>query len=223
MTWSSVAPDGTKSVKANRAILGNNTSYIETTMGNSAIGTNNAGTRDHFWNVGSDEDGHHRFVKSPAFTVGGNPTDPVVGTGMDGVIYLKSDGLTPSRVQGFYRNASNVYQYIPAFLTGTVVVGGSFVSVTTVPPLCYGDIFMYRAGVDGGNTACRGFFKSTATIVDSWSLLDIQDNLGQEQGRCALRFGNATNNNLLNIMATTANASAPAGNTWTYIITYRSL
>lgn len=116
MPWNTVAPLGTVSVKANRTILQQNTTYIETTMGNSVVGTNAVTTRDHFWNVGSDEDGRHRFIQSPAFTVGGLPVDPVVGTGMDSVAYSKlklaAEAVAQQDVQPFYRNASAVMQIL---------------------------------------------------------------------------------------------------------------
>lgn len=116
MPWNTVAPLGTVSVKANKTILQQNTTYIETTMGNSVVGTNAVTTRDHFWNVGSDEDGRHRFIQSPAFTVGGLPVDPVVGTGMDSVAYSKlklaAEAVAQQDVQPFYRNASAVMQIL---------------------------------------------------------------------------------------------------------------
>ena len=63
---------------------------------------------DHFWNVGANEDGRHRFIQSSAFTVGGAAENPVVGTGMDGVTYLRSDKTNTPRVQGYYRNANGI-------------------------------------------------------------------------------------------------------------------
>lgn len=223
MTWSSTAPDGTKSVKENQSILGNNTTYIETTMGNDALGTNNAGTRDHFWNVSGDNDGHHRFVKSPAFTVGGVATDPLVGTGMDGVLYLKSDGLTPSRVQGFYRNASNVYQYIPAFLTGTVNIasGAAFTNVVTVPPNCYGEIFMYK-NINDKYSAQMGFFKSNATVAQAWAYTFTLDGVGSGSPTQTLKFASEPDATTLNIGARVQGGGGTAGN-WNYRITYRAL
>jgi len=116
MPWNSTAPVGSISVKANRTILQQNTTYIETTMGTSIVGTNTVTTRDHFWNVGSDEDGRHRFMQSPAFTVGGLPVDPVVGTGMDSVMYSKlklaAEAVAQQDVQPFFRNASAVMQIL---------------------------------------------------------------------------------------------------------------
>lgn len=221
MTWSSTAPDGTKSVKQNRVILGNNNSYIETTMGNDPVGTNNAGTRDHFWDVGGDEDGHHRFIKSPAFTVGGVATDPLVGTGMDGVLYLKSDGLTPSSVEGFYRNASNVYQFIPAFKSGTVSITSSstFESITTIPPLSYGEIFLYKS-TSGRYTAQWGYFKSTATITEAWGPLVTVQGFNADNPTEVLKFANGSNATDLNVKARLRDGTS---GTWNYRLTYRAL
>lgn len=116
MPWNSTSPIGSISVKANRTTMNQNTTYTETTMGNSAIGTNTVTTRDHFWNVGANEDGRHRFIQSPAFTVGGLPTDPVVGIGMDGVSFIKLltaiQSTAQQDVQPFYRNASQVMQLL---------------------------------------------------------------------------------------------------------------
>lgn len=165
MPWNATSPDGTKSVKANRPFMQENTTYIQTTMGNSVVGTNTAATRDHFWNVGSNEDGRHRFVQSPAFTVGGNPTDPVLGTGMDGVLYLKT---ISSRVQGFYRNTNGIYQYIPAFLSGTVNITSTstYVTIAAIPASSYGEIYIWK-----DDELTHGTFVSDATKVYGFSTL----------------------------------------------------
>ena len=116
MPWNTVFPLGSVSVKANRTIGQQNTTYIETTMGNSIVGTNTNTTRDHFWNVGSNEDGRHRFMQSPAFTVGGLPVDPVLGAGMDSVFYSKlklaAESTSQQDVQPFFRNASAIMQVL---------------------------------------------------------------------------------------------------------------
>ena len=67
MPWNPISPDGTLSVKANRAPMRENTTYIQETMGNMAIGDNTTSTRDHFWNVDDDFDGRHRFIQSNEF------------------------------------------------------------------------------------------------------------------------------------------------------------
>lgn len=116
MPWNTVFPLGSVSVKANRTIGQQNTTYIEVTMGNSIVGTNTTSTRDHFWNVGANEDGRHRFVQSPAFTVGLLPADPVLGTGMDSVLYSKlklaAESVAQQDVQPFFRNASAIMQIL---------------------------------------------------------------------------------------------------------------
>ncbi len=78
MAWAPLAPDGSKSVKANEAILQGNTTYTEDTMSN-----------DHFWDSGGTTDGRHQFVQSPKFESGGSPANPTVASGMDGALYFK--------------------------------------------------------------------------------------------------------------------------------------
>lgn len=78
MPWNSSWPIGSQSVATNRPTGAQNTTYIEDTM-----------NVDHFWNIGSNEDGHHQFVQSPKFEAGGVPADPTLATGMDGVLYYK--------------------------------------------------------------------------------------------------------------------------------------
>ncbi len=217
MVWNSTAPLGSVSVKANRTILQQNTTYIEVTMGNSVIGTNTNATRDHFWAVGANEDGRHRFVQSPAFTVGGLAADPVIGTGMDGVCYLKSDGLTPARVEGFYRNASNVYQYIPAFVSGSILIPstGSFTTIIAVPPDCYGQIAMYTTAL-GRFSGVTAHFRSNGTIVETWGLTQTDD---ADDTNVPLKFASGSNAVDLNIKA---RRSDSASATWNYRITYRA-
>ena len=222
MTWQTTAPVGSSSVKTNRNILQQNTSYIETTMGNSVVGTNTTSTRDHFWNVGSNEDGRHRFIQSPGFTVGGLGTDPVIGTGMDGVIYLKTVNTDVGRVEGFYRNTNGIYQFIPSYLTGTVAISGSFVTVVAVPINCYGEIFMYTtdAGQQLKYSTQTGFFRSNATVVNSWSYTNVTGS-GSANASYALEFANGSNASGLNIRVRTHDADN--GYTWNYKITYRAI
>ena len=222
MPWNSTWPLGSVSVKSNRITGQQNTTYTEVTMGNSVVGTNTVTTRDHFWNVGTNEDGRHRFIQSPAFTVGGNPTDPVVGTGMDGVFYLKSDGLTPSRVGGWFRNAQNVFQAIPILLTGSVNIpsSSSFTTVANVPNNSYGEIFMYNTDGDTDRfTTQIGFYKARGGIAQSYAVLYAP--AGSSSGN-ALKFGNGADASLLTIRARRSDASGSQTN-WNYIVTYRKL
>ena len=186
-------------------------------MGNSVVGTNTTSTRDHFWNVGTNEDGRHRFMQSPAFTVGGLPTDPVVGTGMDGVLYLKT---TNSKVQGFYRNANQVYQYIPTPLEGTVVLTGSFAEIVTVPANVYGEIFIFQT-TDGSTRGQAGFFKSNNTICDSWSYAQQVQSVSSTTPKFNVIFSNGSNAVDLKIKAKINEAGS--GLTWNYRITYRAI
>lgn len=211
MPWNSTWPIGSVSVKANRTTGNQNTTYIETTMGNSIVGSNTVNTRDHFWNVSSTLDGHHRFIQSPAFTVGGAAADPVIGTGMDGVGYLKT---VFGRVQPFYRNAQSIFQAVPCVVSGSVTItsSSSFVNVVALPDQAYGDIFMYNN--IGQFSTVTGFFKS-ASVTEGWTLVN-RTNSGSAS---ALIFGNGGNATDLNLKA---RLSDGASGSWNYIITYRS-
>jgi hypothetical protein len=183
--------------------MSQNTTYIETTMGK---------------DVGSNEDGRHRFMNSPAFTVGGNPDDPVIGTGMDGVLYLRKVSVDAPEIQGFYRNAEGIYQYIPTKLSGSVAVSSTstFVTVVAVPKNVYGEIFMYTTA-QGASSTVTGFFRSNATKVEAWSILNKIEGSGTAY---ALEFANGSNASGLNIRARRGDG---ANATYNYIITYRTL
>lgn len=220
MPWNSTWPVGNISVKANRVIGQQNTTYIETTMGNSVVGTNTNTTRDHFWNVGTDEDGRHRFVQSPAFTVGGVPTDPVVGSGMNGVLYLKT---TNNVANWFHRPSSgNIYQATPTLLQGSTSLpsSSSYTNVVTVPANVYGEIFMYcptQFDDDGGQW---GFFCSNGSIVQSWALTNLVQGSGSDSS--ALKFANGSDASGFNIRARRSQASS-SQTAWNYRIIYRAL
>jgi len=216
MTWNSTSPNGSISVKANRPPMQQNTTYIESTMGNSAVGTNSVTVRDHFWSVGANEDGRHRFIQSPGFTVGGNPDDVIQGTGMDGIYYLK---LVNGQFQWFRRNAIDIYQATPNTLTGTHVVTNNFTTMIAVPANVYGEIFMFVPATNSEFTGQTGFFKSSATVCESWAHgLKIQ---GTSSGRVNLEFGNGSDASGLNIRVKTSEATNNL--TWQYRITYRSI
>ena len=132
MTWNSSWPLGTVSVGANQSTGQQNTSYIETNLGKVAVGTNLNTTRDHFWAVDPSLDGRHRYINSVGFTTGGPPgvpDDPVIGAGMDGVLYLRQLTSTLSTaqqdVQPFYRNATQVMQLLGIRAMGVFNGGAS--------------------------------------------------------------------------------------------------
>jgi len=97
VSWNSTWPLGTVSVKQNKLTGQNNTTYVETTL-----------NVDHFFNIGSDEDGHHQFIQSPKMESGGSPSNPSLATGMDGVLYFKektaAEAVDQQDVQPFYIN-----------------------------------------------------------------------------------------------------------------------
>ncbi len=225
MPWNSNSPVGSTSVKNNRTTMNQNTTYIETTMGNSVVGTNTTSTRDHFWNVGSNEDGRHRFIQSPGFTVGGNAADPVIGTGMSGVIYLRTVSTNEPRKEIFYREglSSQVYQVSPTFLTNTLAnVTSSFKTIVAVPGNVYGEIFMYTtdASQQLKYATQTGFFRSNATVVNAWSYTNVTGS-GDANTSYALEFGNGSNSSGMNIQV--RKHDADSGYNWIWKITYRAV
>lgn len=199
MPWNSINPNGGVSVKANETIGQQNTTYTETTMNN-----------DHYWNIGSNEDGRHKYVNMPV-----QGSDPSISTGMSGIVYLKSDG---SRVQGFYRNVNGIYEFIPAFLSGTHFVTGSFTNMVAVPDNVYGEIVMFRSA-DAEEGGQSGFFKCQGGECQAWSYgLRIQ---GSSTALYNLRFGNGSDASGLNVRVVADNASS--NHTWNYRITYRAI
>lgn len=215
MPWNATWPLGAQSVKANRNPGQQNTAYIKATMGGTAIGINTNSTRDHFWDIGSDEDGRHRFINSPAFTVGGNPADPVGGSGMDAVLYLKQ---TNAQFQWFTKAVGSglVYQVSPNTISGTVVLSGSYANVSVVPANVYGDIVLWTTA--GRHSAQNGFFRSNASKVEAWA-----NYLGPESEGSSLnlKLGNGSDSPNFNIRARTQEASS--GQVWQYRITYRAI
>lgn len=221
MPWNANWPVGNISVKANRTPGNQNTLYIAATMGSSAVGTNTSAVRDHFWNVGGNEDGRHRFMCSPGFTVGGNPANPVVGAGMDATLFLKK---TNNEFQWFNLNSSvtssgSNYQVSPNFIQGTVVLNGVFVTVTPIPANVYGEIIMWTTAL-GRFTAQNGFFRSGAALVESWANYLAPEGASET---IALKFANGSDSTGkgLNINARTSAASN--GLTWNYRIIYRAI
>jgi len=222
MAWDAASPDGTISVKANRTQMNANNTYIQTTMGDTLNDIAYASTdKDHFWAVSAGSlDGHHRFIKSPAYTVGGIATDPGpnLGTGIDGILYLKT---TNTRAEWFHRNSSGIYQVTPGYKSGTVTVSvtaKAYTTITSVPENVWGEIYMWRT-TQGKNTVQQGFFRSDASIVEAFSLsMKVQ---GSSSDIVNLKFGNGSEAVGLNIRA--RNDSATDNVSWNYRITYRAI
>lgn len=113
MVWNTVSPDGTKSVKENKTIIQTNTTYTKTEM-----------NKDHYWDIGANEDGRHKFTQMPKTEVGGVPTDATLAAGMDLVTYAKLN----SDVQGFMRNATQVMQILGMKAVGIFNVAGGILT-----------------------------------------------------------------------------------------------
>lgn len=202
MVWNSTSPDGTQSVKQNTTPMQQNTIYTETTMNN-----------DHFWNIGANEDGRHKAInmENYADTAVGAPTDAPISTGMDGVIYLKE---TSGRVQGFYQNANGIYQFIPAFLTGTIVLNtAGFTNVVDVPAATFGQIFIWRQ--NDNKDVSFGSFAVKIGVCQAISAATLFDN--NSTASTAVVYGNGTNASGLNIRA---KVSGGSNGTYEYRIMY---
>lgn len=210
MAWSTLFPNGNLSVKANEALGQGNTTYIEETMGDDVVGTNTVTTRDHFWDVDPNLDGRHRFIQSPAFTEGGIPANPVVGTGMDGVNYLKT---TNGSAQNFYRTSGGViYQTSPNVLKGSVPLTINVTSdVVAVPDNCYGEIFMW-ADISSIRLIQKGIFSSSVTCFQS----GLANGTSTNQGANNIQFLSAASSLYIR-------AKPIFTGTWHYIVTYRAV
>lgn len=78
MPWNSLSPDGSKSVKQNTTPMQQNTAFTEVEL-----------NKDHFWNIGIDQNGHHRFAQMESTNDANKtlPTNAVLATAMDLVYY----------------------------------------------------------------------------------------------------------------------------------------
>lgn len=113
MTWNSIWPLGTTSVKNNRASGQQNTAYMETKQ-----------KLDHYWNENANNDGHHRYVEMPNITAASRPSgidvnkDPsALAAGQTCLLYTRKK--TPTESPGaqydepyVYTEAGAVKQYM---------------------------------------------------------------------------------------------------------------
>lgn len=175
MVWSSFWPDGSKSVKQNTGPGQQNTTYIKTTQNN-----------DHFWDIGTDEDGYHRRVSMERYsdTAIGAPTDAPIPTGMDGVYYLKQAN---SRIAGFYRNASGIFQSVPGFITGNANITTSYQNILVLPDNCYGQVWLFKS--DDTNAMGFGSFKCSSAVCQAYCVQTLPGNTSTPQ--LPFRFGSA--------------------------------
>jgi hypothetical protein len=179
-----------------------NTAYIEATM-----------NKDHFWKIGTNEDGHHKYVQMPAYTVGGNPADPALAAGMSGEIYFRTVSATNARVEAFYRNTNQIYQIGPSLQTGSVSVAGSYISVAVVPDNSYGLIYMWIPG--NNKNMAHGFFNAIGGVCQAFCSVTRLNDSGTN--KTVLIFGNDSFASGLNIRAKTQDGS---NGTYDYRIVY---
>jgi len=188
MVWNSLWPDGTKSVKQNTTPGQQNTAYTETTMNN-----------DHFWNIGADEDGHHRAVNmmNYADTATGAPADAPIATGFDGVYYIKQ---VNGRNAGFYRNSDGIFQAVPGFISGSANITGSYQNIVALPDGCYGNVWFFKN--DSSNAMAFGSFKCAGSIYQAYCLHIYPGNTATLQ--FPMRFGSADQVSGLNLRVRTS-------------------
>ena len=169
MVWTSLSPDGTKSVRTNVPVMAANTTYTETTL-----------NVDHYWNIGVDEDGHHKQVQMPK-----QASDITLGTGMDGGTYLKETSY--GRIEGFFRNTNGVYQYIPSFITGSIaLLTSTYIAVVAIPNNTYGTIHMFKN--NGADNSQFGWFNASSGIVRAYS--NVTQKTGSSSRSMNVQFNN---------------------------------
>lgn len=153
-TWNSTWPVGTSSVKSNRIPGQNNTTYTEANM-----------KLDHYWNEDVQKDGYHKKIEMPKRT-----TDvTLANASINGAMYLKEVSASNLRVEGFYRNANGIYQFIPSFKSGStnIPTGSAFTTLTNVSANSYGEIWIWQANQQKMQ---KGVFVSNATLVQTYLL-----------------------------------------------------
>lgn len=205
MVWTSLWPDGSQSVKQNEIPGQGNTTYVKTTLNN-----------DHFWDISggspNQKDGYHRKVsmQNYASTANGASDDPDIPAGMDATFYLKT---TSGRVQGFYKNANGIYQYVPAFLTGSANLTASYQNIVSVPDNTYGEIYFFKQ--DNSFTVTNGYFKAAGGVCQAYC--NLQTVASSSVTTIPMRYGNEDDASGLNLRVRTRDA--PVG-TYQYRITY---
>ncbi len=191
MTWNSIYPDGAKSVRQNVTPGQQNTTYTQTNM-----------NKDHFWNIGTDEDGHHRAINMENYTdtAIGAPVDAPIATGMDGVFYLKQ---VNSRIQGFYRNSNGIYQFVPGFISGSASITSSYQNIVTVPDGSYGNIIFFTN--DANQMTAFGSYKAAGGVCQAYCVPVFFGN--SQTLALPFRFGNGDQASGLNLRVRTSDAA----------------
>lgn len=110
MGWNGTSPVGSQSVKDNRTIIQDNTTYIENTVG-----------QDHFWNSGGTTDGHHKYMQTVATNIASTSvaTNTLLQTQMNLVYYSRlktpTEATTASAqtCQPYVKNAGSDVEATP--------------------------------------------------------------------------------------------------------------
>lgn len=103
MTWNATFPTPTTRINQSVTQIQNNWAFLATNI-----------NTDHYFNTGTNTEGHHKFVQMAA------GADPALAAGMNGVIYTKNNGA--GLAEPFFRNASVISQ-IPIIYTITNPTG----------------------------------------------------------------------------------------------------
>ena len=165
MPWSAASPDGTASVSTNRTQMNANNVYIQTNLGNVAIGTNLDTTKDHFWNTGDEFAGRHRFLQSVGFTSGGSEADPAIGVAMECVAYPKrkiaQESTAAQNIEYFLRNTSGIMQFL------NIRAMGVFSQTGTASPTQSQVVYSHNLGVQPGGIVRDSLGQYTITFASA--------------------------------------------------------
>ena len=186
MSWSSTAPDGAQSVKANRSILAGNTTYIENTMENEPNDTTNTDAiKDNYWNVDANLDGRHRYINQPAYTIAGVIADPVIGASCQSVSYTKTktaaESVAQQDVQPFFRNAGGIMQMLGI---RACIVWDWNAGTPTSPTVQYS----HNCTIDGAglSSSPRTFVINFTVALPSVNYLALADSIGNASSQCEI-------------------------------------
>ena len=153
MVWVQLFPLGTTFINQSVTQFQDNWLFLQTNI-----------NKDHFFNTGAPDEGHHKFVN--LLSAG----DAALAAGMSGVLYSKGTGGSGTINQPFWRNANaaGAIQQIPTLLTGTTIAIGAGAQTTTVldfnigpQPNCHG---IFEVFVQGStNSMAVGYYTWNGT------------------------------------------------------------
>ena len=195
--WNPVWPNGAVSVRANTIPGQQNTNYI-----------NSVENVNHYWNVGANFDGNHRFIQMP-----NQAMDVALTASMDGGIYLKPVSVDNAQIQAFYRNAGTIYQFTPCFKSNSIALTSSYVNVVAVEANSYGQIWMFKN--DNSDNVAMGFFQAGSTTCQAYACTTQFSSSSTADTN--IKFGNGGSASGLNIRARTQAASS---GTYQYRVIY---